>query len=191
MTVLCSGSGRPGSMSRLKRRLMTVVGVVTAGIMLVGSPAHASVWQLNDDLNANPAATWSTWVNGAGTAGFTTSGANTFGHVTKTDTAGWTEIGRNVRITPRQLHSTSCGARIDLRASVDGSTSTANIEVIDPTTWNYVALRQVRVTGSNWQSFAVGPWRDGPVNVRFRVSLLGAGSYRYLGVDNLVMQCSY
>lgn len=179
------------SRSRVTRTLLTITAATVALIMGTASAAQASMWQLLDTFDSNPASRWSIGFVGAGTGDFSTSGGNTWGWVTKTDSEGWSDIGRDVHLTPAQLHQSQCAATIALRASVDGSTSAVNIEVIDPPSWTYIALRPVKVTGDNFQTFTIGPWTPGAVDVYFRLSLLASGSYRYLGVDDLVVQCTY
>ena len=47
-----------------------------------------------------------------------------------------------------------------------------NFEVIDPTTWTYIALNSVTVSSGGYQPIAVGPFYPPPydVYVRFRCS---------------------
>ncbi len=177
--------------ARVRRAALTIVAVTAAIVVGAAGTAHANLWQLTDTFDSDPGSRWSTETYGSGSAGIVTSGGNTFGYLVKNDAEGFSSIGRTVHLTPAQFHPAQCAAAISLRASVDGSTSTVNVEVINPTSWTYIALQQVRVTGSNFQNFNVGPWTPGPVDVYFRVSLLNAGSYRYLGVDDLVVQCAY
>lgn len=172
--------------TRLRRAALTIAAVTTAVVIGAAGTAHANMWQLTDNFDSNPAATWK--IGGEG--GFNTS-PTTSAWLRKSDNSGWAEVGRTVHLTPAQFHRAECAASISLRASADGSTSTVNIEVIDPSSWTYIALNKVSVTGSNFQQFNVGPWTPGPVDVYFRVSLLAAGSYRYLGVDSLVVSCAY
>jgi hypothetical protein len=180
------------SRSRVTRTLLTITAATVALVLGTAGVAQAGgVWQLTDTFDSDPASRWSIGFVGAGSGNFSTSGGNTWGWVTKTDSDGWSEIGRTVHLTPAQLHQAECTASVSLRASVDGSTSAVNVEVIDPTSWTYVALRPVKVTGSDFQAFAIGPWTPGPVDVYFRLALLGSGSYRYLGVDDVVVQCVY
>jgi hypothetical protein len=169
--------------------------VLAAGSAVLAGPVGPAVaapgYSVTDDLNTNPAQRWTMWNNQTGSHGFFTVGANTWGWVTKTDSTGWSEIGRDVQFPEWARNTHYCRAYIDLRASVDGSTSVANIEVIDQATWRYVSLSKVSVTGSTWHNYSTAwaPSPTMPLNLRFRVSLLGSGSYRYLGVDNLTIGC--
>ena len=177
------------------RSFLLLPGVVLAVViaLLGAGPATAGGWALSDGFDN--AAPWQFAASGGQTTGriLGTGSPSSPGPSAALTTTGpnWSSVGRAVRLTPAQYHQTQCTAQVELRASSTGSTSVVNIEVIDPTTWTYVALNQVHVTGSNWQSFTVGPWRPGPVNVFFRVSLLGANAYRYAGVDHLVIYCTY
>jgi len=196
---------RPRSPRRTRRgprgrRLVTVLSLVlaAAGSAVLAGPALPAVaapgYTVYDDLNTDPQLRWTAWNNVTGSNGFSTVGSNTWGWVTKTDTTGWSEIGRDVTFPEWTRRTSYCRAYIDLRASVDGSTSTANIEVINRADWTYVSLTKVSVTGSTWRRYSTA-WRPSatmPLNPRFRVSLLGSGSYpsyRYLGVDNLTIGC--
>jgi hypothetical protein len=175
----------------LARRLLTVAAIATTSVLVIAQPAHASAWQFSDNLNDGFNGWVGTVYNNDGTASFTTRDGNGYAVMTKYNNSWWNEVGRNVRISPAALHRTTCSAKISLKTDPTLLT-TANIEIIDPTTWNYLAFRQVEFTNGNWQQFTVGPWVGGPTEIRFRVSLLvKTFYYRYLAVDNLVVQCQY
>lgn len=180
--------------------------MATAAVVIVETPEDAYAcgmgcyWSMKDDLNSSPQSRWSYWINGSGSGGFTTwingigpsgfgtPGTNTWGWATKNDTNGWSEIGRDVT-TNAMGSGPHCEGSVWLKASALTGPSTVNIEVINPTDWTYLSLRQVSVSGNHFQRFDIGPWYPNPKTVRFRVSLLGSGSYRYLGVDDLAITC--
>lgn len=66
-----------------------------------------------------------------------------------------------------------------------------NFEIINPSTWNYLSLKTVTLTGSGYTLATVPSWRGGPNTVYVRVSLLGGGAFSSIRVDDLVLQCTY
>jgi hypothetical protein len=159
---------------------------------VAASPAHADIWQHTDGFESNPAAAWQfdRGGDGSGTlelnAGTAAGGRNNA--LLTTSPGGWSGVGKLLTVRPRTAgHSTTCGGGFWIR-SVSGP-ALLNVEVIDPTTWTYVALRTVRAGDAAWQWHAVSGYRDGPTQVFIRVSLLGgSGPAR---VDEMGFQCTF
>jgi hypothetical protein len=176
------------------RRFLTIAGV--AGALLVGAatPAFASVWTLSDGFESNPAATW--WFEASDQFGHGDFGGfdgiphtgSKYATIYRFD-AGWASVARNVHLTPAQSHRASCGAQVWLQ---EAPGTRVNIEVINPSTWTYVAVNSVTLPSDNaWHAYGSGSWTPGPVDVVFRVSVISTGGFARVKVDDLTVQCSY
>ncbi|HYN97599.1 MAG TPA: hypothetical protein VES42_27490 [Pilimelia sp.] len=181
-----------------RRRLATLVVALTlasAGLAGHAAPAQAGVWQFADGFEVNPAAAWS--FDGAGThyGGF----GHDFGSPRSGQQLAWanvwsqggfSSVGRQVRLPRTPSATFGCTARVYLLSASD---SLINIEVIDPTTFTYVAFRQVRAD-INWRAFSVPTWRHGPATVLIRVSVLRGPQVDWddrMMVDDLAVSCVY
>jgi hypothetical protein len=183
--------------SRVSRRLSLSVRVAaailgtSAGVLaLTGVPAQASLWQLQDGFDYQPAATWTIEHVGTSGGGFDLNAGTA--RTAPNDAFLWAQtqfssVGRSVTLRNNSTR-TSCAAGIYLQG-FDGAK--VNVEVIDPSTWTYVALNTVTISGSGYRQYTVGPWTGGPNTVYMRVSLLGTGAYNLIRIDDLTVQCSY
>lgn len=72
----------------------------------------------------------------------------------------------------------------------DIGTAPVNIEVINPSTWTYVALRTVSVSGS-WKNHTIGPWSNTPVEVFLCFAVTSTGDVEHANVDDVVVTCAY
>ena len=190
-TAIRTGLGR---MTRRGRGVLAVL-VTSAGLVAaIAAPAHADLWQLSDGFEGNPAATWQVASYGVSAGGFETnagtarSGSNNAWLTAETEFAS---VGRSVYLRPAQLHKPTCGASIYLRPfpGADGGNVTANVEVIDPSNWNYLALETVTLGSSGYTQVSTPSWKPGPIDVYVRVSLIGVGGYSGLRIDDLTVQC--
>ncbi|MFI5495922.1 hypothetical protein [Actinoplanes sp. NPDC051859] len=102
---------------------------------------------------------------------------------------GWGSLGRTAKVAPPTPTGTKCTLRLSLRTETVGRTSTANVEVINPTTWTYLALNKVTV-GNNWADVQTTDWYNGPETVYFRVSLFGDSTTKVLLIDDLYWKCA-
>ncbi len=194
--------------ARVRRRArIATVAVAVSGLLvgLAGSPAQASVWSLQDSFDTD--GVWSFGSVGVTgpysySSGFggidhyspTTHSGKSSGYVDLLDAnTGYVWAGRTVHLTPAQVHSATCYAGIWI---LPGNGTSWNIEVINPTTWTYLALKSVTLTNTTgaYQFVMVGPWTTGPTDVYFRVAL-GANPKLtgWVGgdLDDLAVQCSY
>ncbi|WP_203786850.1 hypothetical protein [Paractinoplanes rishiriensis] len=135
-----------------------------------------------EDNNAD--GRWTIWSTGNGRGGWQAG----VGFVFHNQETGWTEIGRDVTITPLD-GSHTCRAYIDLFGLGNGRQVIARVEVIDPTTWQYLAQDGGGVATVPIQHFTP-EWSNGPRTVRFRVSLYGNGD-QTLWIDNMFISCEY
>lgn len=184
-------TGRAAAVSRGVRRLVVTL-LVSAGLVAMTSGvAHAGIWQLNDGFEYNPAATWTLYHSAIGGGGFDLNAGTArtgYNDAWLSVQTGFSSVGRSVYLTPAQLHQSSCGAAIYISAL---SGSQLNFEVINPSTWTYIALKTVTLSGGGYTLVTVGPWVPGPLTVFIRVSLLGNGGFSAVRVDDLLVQCQY
>ena len=183
--------------ARLSRRMSLSVRVAaailgtSAGVLaLTGGPAQASLWQLQDGFDYQPASTWSIDHAGSSGGGFDLNAGTA--RTAPNDAYLWAQtqfagVGRSVTLRNNSTR-TSCAAGVYLQG-FDGAK--VNVEVINPSDWTYVSLHSVTISGSGYRQYTVGPWTGGPNTVYVRVSLLGTGAYNLIRVDDLTVQCSY
>jgi hypothetical protein len=180
--VAMTGSGKTVTFGRLRgwpgvRGLATVVALAVALVLIGPAPAQAS-WTLTDNLESASAP--STWVFsgvGAGGGGLeynTTAHSGTnLAWLESFDESSWMSGGRSVHLG---VAAGSCSASVFIRPL--GRTR-VNVEVIDPATWTYIALKSVTIGVSNggyqpYQQIFVASWTVSKLDVFFRVSLLGS-----------------
>lgn len=184
-------AGTATAVGRGVRRVVVTL-LVSAGLIAVTSGvAHAGTWQMNDGFEYNPAGTWTLYHSGVGGGGFDLNAGTArtgYNNAWLSVQTGWSSVGRSVYLTPAQLHQSSCGAGIYIAAL---SGARLNFEVINPSTWTYVALKTVTLSGGGYTLVTVGPWVPGPTTVFIRVSLLGSGAFNAVRVDDLIVQCQY
>jgi hypothetical protein len=72
--------------------------------------------------------------------------------------------------------SIMAGGSCNLRVAVNpfGNTETVNVEVIDPVSWTYTALKSVRLSGTSWHQIAMSfrPSGSARLDQVFRVSVV-------------------
>ncbi|MDG4828218.1 hypothetical protein O7627_02725 [Solwaraspora sp. WMMD1047] len=174
-------------------RLTAAAAVATAVALTVAvSPAHADLWQHSDGFEGDPAAVWEFHRSGAGSGSFqigqgtARSGSNNA--LLSTSAGGWSGVGKLLTVRPRTAgHATTCGGGFFVQAT--SGPAVLNVEVIDPASWTYLALRTVRVTDTAWRRHDVASYQNGPTQVFMRVSLLGGSAP--VRVDDMVFQCSF
>jgi hypothetical protein len=169
-----------------------VVGVVMSTGLIVGTAtaAHASLWQLNDGFDSSPAATWHTETYGTSGAGFDLNAGTA--RSAPNDAYLWAQtqfasVGRSVVLRNNSTRI-QCAAAIYLTGL---SGSKVNVEVINPSSWTYISLKTVTLTGGGYSQVTVPAWTGGPNTVYFRVSVLGNGGFSSVRADDLVVQCTY
>ena len=92
---------------------------------------------------------------------------------------------RSVRITPAR-HNPTCSAAIYLQGPAG---TQVNVEVIDPSTWNYLAVKTVTLSGNGYADYGTPTWKSTIDPVVFRVSLLANGD-SWVRADDLGVTCS-
>jgi hypothetical protein len=170
---------------------------VSVGIVLaVPAPAQAAtIWQLDDGFELTPETFWSFEGVGADfgelelSEGMARSGSNN-AHLGMLG-SGWSAVRQSVRLTPVQIRPSDCIARIFVRPVT--STVTVNLEIIEPSSWGYIALKTVTLSGSTYQAVTTDVWHAVHANVVVRLSVIGgAGLFtlRAARVDDLTLQCA-
>jgi hypothetical protein len=176
---------------RLARLAIAAVTVTALTLGLSASPALADLWQHSDGFEGNPAAVWTLAHAGTGDgwfeigAGTARTGSN---NAFITATTDWSSVGKQVRLTPRTVHQTTCGAGFQVNPI---GIAMVNVEVINPVDWTYIALRTVRLTGSGYRLVATPTWANGPVDVFVRISVLAGRGFGPVRVDDMVVQCAF
>lgn len=162
----------------------------TAVVVATAGTAHASLWQVQDSFD--PTSTW-TFDRTAGDGGFdsnpgTARSPNNSAWMT-IQSNGWSGVRRNVHLRPVPFHSpVNCAAQIYVQPL---GTAKLNFEVIKPSTWTYIALKTVTLSGGSYQAVTTNSWRALDADVVVRVSLLYTGGFSAIRVDDLTVQCTY
>jgi hypothetical protein len=189
--IIWSRLRSPGRAGRQVRRVGVIVAISSILLGLVSAPAYASIWGFQDGFENNPTGTWHLEHYGNSNAGFdlnagtARSGANDAWLTSQTSFAS---VGRTVHLTPAQFHASTCAGQIFVQSL---GTAKVNFEIINPTSWTYIALETVTLSGGGYTAVEVGPWTPGPVDVYVRLSLLGNGGFSAVRVDDMQVQCSY
>lgn len=180
------------AITRFSRIAVAALATTAVTLGVAAGPARADLWQHTDGFESSPASVWEFHRVGAGSgafelnAGTARTGANNA--ILTTSAGGWSGVGKSLTVRPRTAgHSTTCGGGFFVRAL--SGPAVLNIEVIDPASWTYLALRTVRVSDTAWRQHDVASYVNGPTQVFMRVSLLGgSGPVR---VDDMVFQCTF
>jgi len=176
----------------------TVVAALVSAVLAVAlgaRPAFASLWQLTDSFDANPSATWSFFAAGSGggvfETGFGTARTGSTNAFLRADTE-FTSVGRTVHVTPKQVHSdANCSLSFQVSPVGPPSLSLVNVEVIDPGSWNYLAVQTVRISSAGYRQVVSPNWTGGPVDVVARLSVLAGRGFVPVRVDDMIMQCAF
>jgi hypothetical protein len=166
------------------RRALAVVAVTAAMTAAVAAPAQAQTVVVQDGFEGTGSA-WTFQRSGSGSgfiefnSAYPRDGLNNGALLVD---SGWSAVGRSVNLT--NGISIRCNAWI----YVQTPGATLNIEIIDPATWNYIALNTVTVgaTGTGYKLVDVGPWLADIKRVHFRVALTTNGWVR---LDSMGAQC--
>ena len=175
---------RLGSMTK---RAILVLGVTMALVAAVAAPAQAH-WLVTTDGFEGTGGSWTFQRSGTGSgfvernSPYAREGVNNGALLA---TTGWSATGRSFYL------SNGISIRCNAWIYVQTPGATLNIEIIDPATWNYIALNTVTVpsTGSGYTLVSVGPWLADIKLVHFRVALLANGGSSWVRLDSMGAQC--
>lgn len=201
MTIgACAPHRQPTSLTcgvRGRRAILPIAGSLIAALVLaLPGIAHADEWSGSDDFETNSGG-WSFTDSGPGIGGFSStnpySGSRSaFLHQPG---EGWSSVGRQWYVKPvAQGYWTRCFVYFGVDPGPGASR--VNIEVINPNTFNYLALREWTVDSSQdylsfWTRWDAAP--SGPSTVLVRASLIGnsGGPAASAWVDDFQYRCFY
>ncbi len=174
--------------------LVALIGTLTGTLLTVSStPASASLFSvrvLSENFEGSSASTWT--FDGAASCQFcgyvesdaiaAHSGTNSAFIETFAFLGSFYSVGKLVHLPATH----SCTARLYI-----SHVGPANIEVINPSSWTYVALRSLPGTVVNYQLQSVS-WSGGPSDVYFRVSTVSDSTQPdpWTNVDDITIDCS-
>ena len=186
---------------RLGRRILTALvtlPLAAAASLFGAAPAQAGVpftWALYDGMDTSAAnQTWTFERDGSGAGGFSSSSSRSAprnGYLAK-DGQGFSSVGRTVTPTWSYLHLRFCS--VEVYVDPGSGANRINLELINPSTWSYISLREITVNPSQgYTRYSFGDWVNGPVSAFVRVSLLGnnGGPVAFARVDDLSVNCVY
>jgi hypothetical protein len=161
------------------------VAAIGGAALTPGTAGAADLSHVEDGFDNSPETRWTmSRTSLGGTATFGNSHASISAH----QAAGWTAISRTVRVPAAGRHD--CFAGVKMR-TMSLASIRVNVEVIDPATFQYIALEEATVSGSEYRGYSAS-WRDGPLkDVLFRVSMLAADASRSIDVDTMMFVCSH
>lgn len=172
------------------RTYLAVIAVIGTLLTVAATPASASVVVLTENFEGSSASTWT--FNGGGRCQFcgyveddyivAHSGTKSAFIETFYWLASFYSVGKSVSLPQHR----SCGVRLYLE-----HVGPANIEVIDPSSWTYVALLSLPGTAVDYQQQSLS-WSGGPSTVYFRVSTVSDSSQPdpWANVDDITITCS-
>ncbi|WP_157520728.1 hypothetical protein [Herbidospora daliensis] len=187
--------------SRVSRVLVAVV-VAVAVVFVPAGPASAGIWQMTDSFEpgTNPASRWA-WTQ-VGTCWGPTYQPSAQSPRTGSGMAywevlwnrEWCSIGRRITLTP-VLSRPGITCTAGVWAKLRGTAPQLNVEVIDPATFSYIALKSVPDPGwvDGWTFHSV-TWtaQRADVLLRFAGLRMGTGPYTAaFHLDDVVVQCVY
>jgi hypothetical protein len=193
----------PKSVLRRAARLaVTIVLATTAIVGGVAAPAHAS-WVYTDNMEVR----WGTAAQDrfffeaddeneygifqdlsntsvGNHSGVTAAKLNHFWEY-----GTWVSVGQTITVGPKALgHPTQCRFSAWVNANRNDR---YNIEVIDPSTWNYIAVRTVTQPVANtWSQISTAVFNVPVTNVTLRVSFLPPAFTEAAFVDDFTLTCT-
>lgn len=190
------------SAHRLARAVFAVFTVVASAIVGLPGVAQAGTWSFSDYMEISggvPPQSRFTFASDGGAGNFvssvatpeTPSKAHSPTRYADLSSGGfygtWSSVGRTVTISALVANRPVCR----FSAYTYSGSQYFNIEVIDPSTWTYVAVKKVRGGNWTWGRMSTDTFIPSTARVFVRVSLLGP-SYLALGfVDDFHISCTY
>ena len=192
------------------KRYMTVVFMLILTAMLStnistvkasDSPAHAAVttWYVKDSFEGSTIWNrWSCWQTVANVHNFCSTSTN---HRTGVQggfvsaMSGWSDIRTWESLDPFQAGRTlTCFAQIYIYvrdvAIPDGLT--AQLEVIDADTSQYISIKQINSTSHAWQLIKTANWTPPHKNILVRLGIIGVNwATQNADLDDYMVQCQY
>ena len=174
---------------------LAVLALLTGGLATPAGAVAVRTWTSSDGFEADPAGLWTfggnpdcpycgsisddPWQAHSGTrwASIETKAANS-----------WYSAARTVTLAPPTTSATCA-----LQMFVKVPAGTVNVEVIDPTTWTYLALTTVGVS-TDYRLVTTPAWRTAPRDVVVRASVVRTGSpptTAFANIDDVTVRCTY
>ncbi|MFC4533591.1 hypothetical protein [Sphaerisporangium dianthi] len=186
--------------SALSRSLMAAA-IAVSVVLVPAGPASAGIWQLTDGFepSTNPASRWTFTANGG-------CGGPVFGGSSSTPRTGsgwasmwaytkgdWCALGRTIHLTPVSAHP---GARCTAGVWTElwGEMASFNLEVIDPDTWTYIALKSITQDWVHGWELQTVSWTAQRSDVVLRFAVGQRNPYWHaaqVDLDDVVVQCAY
>lgn len=182
----------PRTRHRGLRRGLVVAALAALLVVGAAAPAYASVWQLTDNFENNPASRWVPYASADGGGEFSSVAAWSHSgswHAFRWVRTGYSSVHRGVHLTPAEFHQANCLAAIYVQAV--NHPAVVNFEVINPANWTYISLKNAALNPGGYQQLVTPSWAANQVDVVVRVSALGYGSISDIRVDDLTVQCVY
>lgn len=183
--------------------LLILIAMLSTNISTVkasNSSAHAAVntWTLTDAFENNLWGRWSCWQTIADAGNFCSTSTNHRSGIQGgfvSVRSGWSDIRQWISLDPfiagRKL---TCIAQVYLYvrdvAIPDGLT--AQLEVIDADTSQYISIKQINSTSHTWQAITTSSWTPAHKNILVRLGLIGVGwAKQNADLDDLMVRCQY
>jgi hypothetical protein len=179
-----------------KRGLRTLFSAAFLLALLFGGAsvpaANAGGIIAEDDFDPYPELNWTFEHNASsGAGGFEYINQGEYsspGNAWLTATNGWSAMRHYLTIPSDAWPYKSCTAYVDIKSAVNNSV-TVNLEVIDPSTWQYIAFKQVTMLKGGYRHVAV-TWMSALDKVQVRFSLLSIdGYYKKARLDYFMVHC--
>jgi len=176
------------------RRLMAVL-LSAAVVLLWAAPANAfTVFTMHDSFEANPT-NWTFQRSGTGDGkiSYDSRIAHTgsgFANISSMGSGAFSSVGLPVHLTPGATFCTLSAVFSPESFSPDGH-NYVNMEVINPTSWTYIALKTL-----DFRSISVWPaesltWIQSATDIYIRFSVLGSTDWRIrTWIDDVSVTCS-
>nr|WP_062341420.1 hypothetical protein [Herbidospora sakaeratensis] len=191
------------SLSAKISRAFIAVTVAATVVVAPAGPASAGVWQLTDGFEpaTNPESRWTPTVVDQCWGPYYTGGLGPprsgtgFAHWRVLYRPDWCAIGRTITLTPFITRPGPIRCTAGVWARLRGQGPQLNVEVIDPDTWTYIALKTVPYPG--WRAdytLHTVSWtaQRADVVLRFAMAATDNGPYAAeIELDDVTVQCTY
>jgi len=180
------------------RRILALVGAALLAVGFTSSTARANIWQFQDGFEGHAPGqfpyTW--WTVGSAGGGLQVprlpakSGPLTC--YMYAYAGGWVSVRETVNLTPYfpgRILNTIAGV---FARPISGLNAKVTVEVIDPSNWNYIALKTVVLKNSaTWQPVATDFFVPNRQDIIVRVSVGSDAGLVQVDLDDVTVQAQY
>lgn len=180
--------------------LIAMLSVNISTVKASDSPAHAAVttWYVKDSFEGNIWNYWSCWQTILDAKNFCSASSTArtgvkAGYISVI--SGWSDMRTWEILDPFKTGRTlTCFAQIYLHVSYvaipDGLT--AQLEVIDADTSQYISIKKINSTSNGWQLIKTANWTPPHKNILVRLGLIGVNwTSQSADIDDYMVQCQY